>query len=140
MSQHNVVLLLGSNLGNTEQNIEIAVSRIEKNVGKIVNKSPILHSFPVEFVSKNIFCNIALLIKTQFSPFKLLNLIKTIEFNMGREEDSMDSKCYTDRIIDIDIVKYDNVNYECEKLKIPHFKHLYERDFSRKLLISINQH
>ena len=59
---------------------------------------------------------------------------------MGRREDSMVTGSYNDRIIDIDIVKYDNVNFECKKLNIPHYKHLYDREFSRKLLESINKH
>ena len=52
----------------------------------------------------------------------------------------MVTESYNDRIIDIDIVKYDNVNFECKKLNIPHYKHLYDREFSRKLLESINKH
>lgn len=140
MSQQYVTLLLGSNLGNTEQNIETALIYIESEIGTIVNKSSFLHSAPVEFASINIFCNIALLIKTHFSPIILLNLIKEIEYKMGREIDSVGTKGYTDRIIDIDIVQYSNVNFECGKLKIPHYKHLYERDFSRKLLQSIDKH
>lgn len=140
MSQHEVTLLLGSNLGNTEENIEIAILHLQKEIGEIIDQSKMLHSAPVEFASTNIFCNIAVLIKTHFSPVKLLNLIKKIEFNMGRIEDSAVTVCYTDRIIDIDIVKYGNVNFDCEKLKIPHCKHLYQRDFSRKLLDSFEKH
>jgi 2-amino-4-hydroxy-6-hydroxymethyldihydropteridine diphosphokinase len=140
MSQHEVTLLLGSNLGNTEKNINFALVQLQNNVGEIVNKSTILHSQAVEFASTKIFCNIALLIKTHFSPIKLLSLIKIIEFDMGRREDSVVTGCYNDRIIDIDIVKYDNVNFECKKLNIPHYKHLCEREFSRKLLDSINKH
>ena len=140
MSQHEVTLLLGSNMGDTQHNIELAIKYLQNEVGDIVNKSSFLHSEAVEFVSNNIFCNIALLIKTHFSPIKLLSLIKIIEFDMGRREDSMVTGSYNDRIIDIDIVKYDNVNFECKKLNIPHYKHLYDREFSRKLLESINKH
>lgn len=140
MSQHEVTLLLGSNLRNTETNINLALIQLQNNVGEIVKTSTFLHSEAVEFASTNIFCNIALLIKTHFSPIKLLNLIKNIEFDMGRREDSMVTGSYNDRIIDIDIVKYDNVNFECKKLHIPHYKHLYDREFSRKLLDSINKH
>lgn len=140
MSQQYVTLLLGSNLGDTEKNIETAIIHIENNIGVIVNKSSFLHSVPVEFVSTNIFCNIALLIKTHFSPIILLNLIKKIEYKMGREVDSTYTEGYKDRIIDIDIVKYGNVNFECGRLIIPHYRHLYEREFSRKLLNSNNKH
>ncbi len=134
MSQHLVTLLLGSNLGNPEKNIKAAMERIETEIGSIINKTEVLHTEPVEFVSKNIFCNIALLIKTQFSPIKLLESIKKIEREMGRTEDTLISKVYEDRIIDIDIVLFGNIQFFSKKLQIPHQKNLYQRDFSRKLL------
>ena len=137
MSQQEVTLLLGSNLGDTEKNLEAALIQIQKKIGSIEKRSIILHSAPVEFVSNNIFCNIAVLIKTQFSPINLLNLIKLIEYDMGRIDDSKRSNKYEDRIIDIDIVLYENINFVCKSLKIPHQKHLYAREFSRELLISL---
>jgi len=53
---------------------------------------------------------------------------------MGRLTDSSVSKVYTDRIIDIDIVKYDELKFISERLEIPHNKHLFEREFSKILL------
>ena len=140
MSQHLVTLLLGSNLDLPERNIDIAISKIEDEIGNVVERSEILHTKPVEFVSNNIFCNIALRIKTQLSPIKLLNLIKKIEFEMGRTEDSLITKGYMDRVIDIDIVFYGNLKFASGRLKIPHEKHANEREFSKKLLLSIRKH
>lgn len=137
MSQHDVTLLLGSNLGEVENNIKIALDRISIDMGVIIKKSSLILTAPVEFVSCNIFCNIAVLIKTQFSPLNLLKLIKKIETDLGRREDSGLAKVYSDRIIDIDIVEYGNIKFECEILNIPHHKHLYERDFSKILLMEI---
>ena len=91
-------------------------------------------SDPVEFVSSNIFCNIAAIIFTPHSPIQLLDCIKNIEVEMGRINDSKVSGGYTDRIIDIDIIKYNELNFISERLVIPHKKHLFERDFSRVLL------
>jgi|GEM_PF-6425025 len=51
---YNVVLLLGSNLGNAENNILLALSELEKRAGKIIKKTKILRTSPVEFDSKNI--------------------------------------------------------------------------------------
>lgn len=140
MSQHEVTLLLGSNLGDTKKNIETALHYIEKEFGLILRRSDILLTKPVDFASNNIFCNIAVLIKTQFSPIKLLNFIKKIEFDMGRIEDSSVTNAYLDRIIDIDIVLYGDLKFDCKTLNIPHKKHLYEREFSRNLLRSIKRH
>ena len=134
MSQQEVVLLLGSNLGNGENNINTALELIHTEIGNVFNRTEIVKTVPVEFVSNNIFCNIAVLIKTQFSPIKLLNSLKVIEFKMGREKDTMILGEYQDRIIDIDIVLYGNLEFWSKDLEIPHQKHLYQRDFSRELL------
>ena len=59
---------------------------------------------------------------------------------MGRIEDSSVTNAYLDRIIDIDIVLYGGLKFDCKTLNIPHKKHLYEREFSRNLLMSIKRH
>ena len=88
----------------------------------------------MEFDSFNFFCNIAVRIKTQFSPFRLLAEIKTIERSMGRLQDSSDLGVYNDRIIDIDIILYNNIRFISRKLVIPHAKNLYERDFASGII------
>ncbi len=138
MSHHLVTLLLGSNLGNTKENIDLALIRIDDEIGHITKRSDILYTEAVEFDSINIFCNIAIVIKTQFSPECLLFLLKKIEQEMGRREDSRVTIEYTDRVIDIDIVFYENLRFESKKLVIPHIKHIKEREFSKKLLFHLN--
>lgn len=132
-----VVLLLGSNIGDAKEHILIAISKLEK-MGRVIKRSGILKTFPVEFDSLNIFCNIAVIFETEYSPIKLLNAIKSIEKEMGRERDSSVYGGYRDRIIDIDIVMYDDIIYSCERLNIPHHRHLILREFSRKLLKEID--
>ncbi|PWN63147.1 2-amino-4-hydroxy-6-hydroxymethyldihydropteridine diphosphokinase [Chryseobacterium oncorhynchi] len=134
MSQQKVVLLLGSNLGEQKKNIELALQKISDAGNNISQTSEFLMSDPVEFVSSNIFCNIAAVIFTHLSPIQLLDCIKEIEIEMGRINDSKISGGYTDRVIDIDIIKYNELNFKSERLEIPHKKHLFERDFSRILL------
>ena len=72
--------------------------------------------------------------QTAHSPIKLLDEIKKIETEMGRIYDSKFFGEYRDRIIDIDIVTYEGLVFSSDRLEIPHHKHLYDRDFSRKLL------
>ena len=131
---YNVVLLLGSNLGNAENNILLALSELENRIGKIIKKTKISRTSPVEYDSDNVFCNIAVSMQTAHSPIKLLDEIKKIETEMGRIHDSKFFGEYRDRIIDIDIVTYEGLVFSCDRLEIPHYKHLYDRDFSRKLL------
>ena len=137
MSHHNAVLLLGSNTGDQKKNLEIAFEKITERNMQILHKSEFLYSEPVEFVSSNNFCNIALRIETGLSPIQLLDCIKEIEIGMGRLVDSGKSRNYSDRVIDIDIVSYDNIIFFCSRLEIPHYRHLHEREFSRLLLNSL---
>ena len=134
MSQQKVVLLLGSNLGDKKKNLETALEKIQERGITILKNSEFLTSDPVEFASSNIFCNIASIIYTRLSPIQLLDLVKSIENEMGRVNDSKVSGGYADRIIDIDIVKYNELNFISERLEIPHKKHLFEREFSKILL------
>lgn len=137
MSSYNVVLLLGSNIGNTEQNLQNAIAKIENRIGNINKLSKMLETKPVEFVSNNIFRNIAMSLYTSISPFLLLTELKNIEKEMGRVQDSFAVGGYIDRIIDIDIVLYGDVIIQSKILQIPHKKHLLERDFSKVLLEEI---
>ena len=134
MSYSTVVLLLGSNINDPENNIKIALKKIESEVGAILINSELIISEPVEFDSINNFCNIAVKLKTQFSPIVLLSKLKHIERVMGRVQDSSYFDAYQDRIIDIDIILYNNIRFISKKLIIPHHKNLYERDFARELI------
>ncbi|KMQ61293.1 2-amino-4-hydroxy-6-hydroxymethyldihydropteridine pyrophosphokinase [Chryseobacterium sp. FH2] len=139
MSQHKVILLLGSNLGDKKKNIETALKKVNEKGIDILKISEFLISEPVEFASSNIFCNIASLISTSLSPIQLLDFVKSIEFEMGRINDSKATGGYTDRVIDIDIITYDELNFVSERLEIPHKKHLFEREFSKMLLKDLNK-
>lgn len=138
MSHCLVTLLLGSNLGNSEENITEAVGYITNELGAVIKRTEIMKTLPVEYNSDRIFCNIALQICTKLSPLSLLTRIKDIESKMGRLEDSSKIGRYTDRIIDIDIVSFGRLTFECRRLTIPHAKHLYQRDFSRVLLMELS--
>ncbi len=134
MSQQDVVLLLGTNLGDRKKNILTAVEKIENKVGKIKKESKIIETKPVEFCSSNNFYNFAVMLGTSFSPIKVLKVIKEIEREMGRKEDTSVIGHFSDRIIDIDIVKYSNLFFECGFLQIPHHKHLKDRAFSKQII------
>ena len=138
MSLHYVVLLLGSNLGDTKSNLNQAIAKIENCLGKIIKTSEMIETQPIEFESSNVFTNMALVLVTSHSACELLKKKKIIEKDMGRNYDSMVLGKYEDRIIDIDIVTFNGIIYDSKKLKIPHTKHLLKREFSRKILESLN--
>ncbi len=139
MSYNTVILLLGSNLNQPEKNIQTALEKLESKIGTILRKSEILITEPLEFDSLNNFCNIAVNLKTQISPFRLLSELKSIEREMGRVLDSAYYGAYQDRIIDIDIILYNDINFISRHLVIPHHKNLYEREFAREIIDYVKQ-
>lgn len=130
-----VILILGSNLGNKEFFLEKALQEIELNVGTVLKKSKVIETEPWGFNSKNTFLNQAVQIKTSLSPISLLNQLQKIEISLGRLHKTINS--YQDRTIDIDIVTYNSIRFFSKRLILPHNLHLNEREFSKLLLEDI---
>ena len=124
---HTIYLSLGTNLGDKEQNLLSAIKEIERRIGPVRAQSAFLSTEPWGFKSENTFLNAAVRVETELSPHALLRVTQQIERNMGRTQKSVDGQ-YHDRIIDIDILLYDNLHINTKKLTIPH-PHMYERDF-----------
>lgn len=123
-----VYLGLGTNLGNKEENIEIALKNIEKQIGKILSRSAFYSSEPSGFESENMFLNCAVEISTSLQPYELLTKTQLIEKEMGRLEKS-DASGYSDRIMDIDVLFYGNLIVDdVPTLVIPH-PFVQQRDF-----------
>ncbi|MEG1574118.1 MAG: 2-amino-4-hydroxy-6-hydroxymethyldihydropteridine diphosphokinase [Bacteroidales bacterium] len=121
-----IYLSLGSNLGNRDNNITIALNEIEKNIGHIIKVSSQYETAPWGFTSTNNFINIAVEIETDLTPYQLLEQTQKIETNLGRSKKRGDK--YEDRTIDIDILLYNNIIIEEENLTIPHPK-MQQRTF-----------
>jgi len=130
-----VYILLGSNLGNKEQNLKKTIDLINNNIGEIINFSNIYYSKPWGFNSNNEFVNQAIKINTQLSPVDLLKHTQFIEKEIGREN-KPNKNIYTDRIIDIDILFYNDIIHETSDLIIPH-PLLHKRLFTLKPLNEI---
>lgn len=122
-----VYLGLGSNLGNKEQHITTAVKHLEQRVGKVRRLSSLLKTEPWGFTSPHSFVNAAVSIDTTLSPHEVLEATQQIERDMGREQKSMNGE-YHDRIIDIDILLYDDMEINEKDLTIPH-PLMHQRDF-----------
>ena len=122
-----VYLGLGSNLGNKEQHITTAVKHLEQRVGKVRRLSSLLKTEPWGFTSPNSFVNAAVSIDTILSPHEVLEATQQIERDMGRKQKSMNGE-YHDRIIDIDILLYDDMEINEKDLIIPH-PLMHQRDF-----------
>ncbi len=123
-----VFLSLGTNIGNKEQNLLEAISKINKQIGNVVSQSAFFATAPWGFESHNQFLNACLGVKTLLSPSDLLDQCQEIEKEMGRlqkskrttDADSKETIVYHDRIIDIDILLYDDRIVQTRRLTIPH--------------------
>jgi len=124
---HTVYLSLGTNLGDKEKNLLSAISEIERRIGPIRAQSAFLATEPWGFESANTFLNAAVCVETELPPLALLRETQQIERDMGRTQKSVGGQ-YHDRIIDIDILLYDDLHLVTEALTIPH-PHMNERDF-----------
>ena len=124
---HTVYLSLGSNLGDKEQNLASAVSEIARRIGDITAQSAFLETEPWGFDSENTFLNAAVRVETELSPYELLHATQQIERDLGRTHKSQHGQ-YHDRIIDIDILLYDDLHIQTPELTIPH-PLMQQRDF-----------
>lgn len=131
---HTVYLSLGTNLGDRERNLTDAIARIGEMIGIVECQSSFIATEPWGFVSDNAFLNAAVKVSTQLSPHDLLHRTQQIEREMGRTVKS-DGGCYHDRIIDIDILLYDDTSISTPELTIPH-PLMYQRDF---VMIPLNE-
>lgn len=127
MTNHQVYLGLGSNLGDCRKNLERAIRLIGDRVGQVTRQSSFIETEPWGFESPNKFMNAVILCETTRSPREVLLLTQQIERDMGRMKKSV-SGGYTDRAIDIDILLYDDVTIDEPDLKIPH-PLMHQRDF-----------
>jgi 2-amino-4-hydroxy-6-hydroxymethyldihydropteridine diphosphokinase len=121
-----VFLSLGSNLGNREAYLSQAESDLQRFAGTIIQRSAKYESGPWGFESEHFFLNNAIEMTTVYSPEQLLEVIKTIEHKIGRQQKL--SSGYASRIIDIDILMYNNLIIDQPRLKLPH-PHLHKRKF-----------
>ena len=131
-----LILSLGSNLGNRKQNLKNCISYISKQIGNVLFESNVYENPAQGFESKNDFLNACIKVKTELKAFEVLSQIQDIEKKMGRIRKT---NSYEDRIIDIDIILLNNELIETKKLTIPHKKYR-ERIFVLKPLLEIGNY
>ena len=135
---HTVYFSLGSNLGNKRENLNKAIKLMEEQIGVLLRQSAFLETEPWGFQSDNSFVNAAICMETELEPLEVLAKTQKIERDMGRNHKSVNRE-YHDRIIDIDILLYDDLKINTPRLTIPH-PLMEQRDFVmiplREILLS----
>jgi len=124
---HRLYLSLGSNLGDRHALIHNALQLIGERIGVVARVSSFIETEPWGFDSPHPFVNACCLVLTRKSPQRCLRETKTIERLLGRTQKSTDGQ-YHDRLIDIDLLLFDNLHIQEPGLTLPH-PHMQERDF-----------
>ena len=119
-----VFLQLGSNLGDRELLLKDAITEIEDRVGVVLKCSKVYESEPWRAEGQNNYLNQILKVKTTLLADKVLSIVLDIEKQLGR----IRVEKWGERLIDIDILFYNDSIIEVPELCVPH-KHLHERLF-----------
>lgn len=115
--QHQVILSIGSNQGNRLQHIESAIAAIHLEVGTVVKVSR-LYETPAWGFEGDAFYNCALVMHSQKSAHEVLEKVLAIEQKLGRIRS--ESEGYVSRVIDIDVIAFDEEIILSEHLQVPH--------------------
>lgn len=124
-NQNLVVLSLGSNIGDRAANLNLCIERIHRDVATVVRASR-LYETPSWGFDSAPFYNGAVVVHTTLSASDLLDALHKIEADMGRERSADEG--YQARIIDIDVIAYNEEIVETATIKVPH-PHMQDRKF-----------
>jgi 2-amino-4-hydroxy-6-hydroxymethyldihydropteridine diphosphokinase len=120
---HIVYLAMGTNLGDRLANLNQAIVSLEPRV-RVIDQSSVYQTPPWGEKNQPIFLNQVVKAETELEPTKLLHYLKEIEHHLGRKP----TYRYGPRLIDIDILFYDDLVLDQQGLSIPHPR-LQERGF-----------
>ena len=133
MSNHIAYILTGSNLGDRYDHLSKAISLIEATGAVVLKKSSIYETAAWGPIPQQAFLNQVLVISTSLGPESLMQQLLSIEKKIGRVR----AQKMGPRIIDLDILFYDELTYHSNILTIPH-PLLQERRFVLTPLCEIN--
>ncbi|MBW2742236.1 MAG: 2-amino-4-hydroxy-6-hydroxymethyldihydropteridine diphosphokinase [Deltaproteobacteria bacterium] len=122
MEKHTAYISVGSNIGDKLLNCRKGISALTKS-GKsvIIGQSNFYKTEPVDYTDQDWFFNSVVKIETTLDPFQLLYELKIIEKDAGRTEDQIR---YGPRILDLDIIFYDNIVINSSELIIMNMQYL----------------
>ncbi len=133
MSMAIAYLALGSNLGDRQSYIEKALKYLKAAGISILKISSIIETAAVGGPAQGKYLNAVVKVKTGLSPEQLLQITSDIEYKLGRVRRLVNGP----RVIDIDILLYDEIKLVSERLIIPHPRML-EREFVMRPLKEID--
>lgn len=136
MIEHTVYLSIGSNLGDKLENCRESIRRLGENSRISVDGvSKFYATAPVDYLDQDSFVNAAVRICTDFEPLELLGVLQGIQRQMGQFEKDVR---FGPRIIDLDIIFYDQLILDTGVLIIPHPR-MHKRGFVLVPLCDIDE-
>jgi 2-amino-4-hydroxy-6-hydroxymethyldihydropteridine diphosphokinase len=133
LKRSRIYLGLGSNLGNRRKQLNLATEQVGKRVGRVAATSRLYDSDPWGYESGHRFMNCCLAVETGLDPLEVMDEILSIEGDLGRpargdqNEKNPDQPArstpgaaYEDRLIDIDLLLYEDLVMEHPRLTLPH--------------------
>jgi 2-amino-4-hydroxy-6-hydroxymethyldihydropteridine diphosphokinase len=121
--EHIVYLALGSNMGNRLANLKAAAANLTPQMA-VKNRSSVYETPPWGFTAQPEFLNQVIMAETYLKPQALLSHLKRLETALGREPSFQNGP----RLIDIDILFFDDLVVDTPPLVIPHPR-MHERAF-----------
>ena len=119
-----IILALGTNIEPREQYLKDALAKIEENDLKIVFKSSVYETPAWGGVADQNFLNMCIEVETSLGAYELLDTIQKIELELGRVR----KEHWGNRTIDIDIITFDDLVFNDDRLIVPH-KYIHDRNF-----------
>ena len=136
MKHHTAYISVGSNLGNKLENCKNGIAALTKSGDCIIrDQSRFYKTEPVDYKDQDWFVNAVVKIETVHDPFELLKQIVSIQHSAGRNHDAVR---FGPRILDLDIILYDDLLIDSPELIIPHPR-MHKRRFVLKTLCDIDK-
>lgn len=115
---HIAYISVGANMGNRLQNCRQGITALTRSGNsRIIAQSRIYTTEPVDYEDQDWFINMVVKLKTRFDPFQLLDHIETVQRAAGRKRDVIR---YGPRLLDLDIILFDDCIIDTERLVVPH--------------------
>jgi len=127
-----IILALGTNIEPREQYLKDALAKIVDNNLKIILESSVYETPAWGGVADQNFLNMCIEVETELEAYELLDTIQKIELELGRVR----KEHWGNRTIDIDIITFNDLIFNDERLIIPH-KYIHERNFVLAPLVEI---
>ncbi len=134
---HTAFICVGSNLGDKLANCRRAIVALTRGAAsRLMEQSPVYRTEPVDYEDQEWFVNTVVKIATRLEPLPLLQKLKSIEDRAGRQQNAVR---FGPRVLDLDIIFYDDLVMDAPQLTIPHPR-MHKRHFVLGPVCDIDPH